>query len=394
MSTQVFRSPRDIIWGRGSLSYLEKIPRKRVLIVTDKVLTKLGVTEKATGYLKKGGAEVRVFDEVEPEPSFNTVMREVEEHKGFDPDVIVGIGGGSCIDASKAFRVLFEHPHLTLADVCFIDGPPKVLVPPFKKTIHVAVSSTSGTGSEATFSCILTDTSIPAKRAILSSEIMPQIAIVDPDLADSMPPEVRADTGIDALTHGIESYVCAKANDFSRGNSLQAITLIMKYLPSAFLENDPVAREHVHYGATLAGVGFANSALGISHSIALLVGATFKLTHGRANAIVLPFTIKYNASVAGEFFAQIGRSIGYNGDDRGKAVDYLIQRIDEVKKQLKVQRSFKEVGIGERAYSARVKEFATKALVAAPTLVNPRKPTMKEMEDLFLACYRGDYSLL
>jgi len=202
---------------------LETIPGKRALIITDKVMTKLGVADRATGYLKKGGAEVRVFDEVEPEPSFHTVLRELKENKEFDPDVIVGIGGGSCMDASKACRILLEHPQFPFEDICHMDGPAKVPISPFMKTTRVAISSTRGTGSDASNVCTLTDNSIPAKHPILSSELIPDRAIVGPDIADSRPPEVRIDTGMDALTHGIESYGSVRANDFSGGNSLHAI---------------------------------------------------------------------------------------------------------------------------------------------------------------------------
>lgn len=395
MSTlRIFRCPRDIIWGRGSISYLENIAGKRALIVTDQVLTKLGVTARARGYLEKGGSEVKVFEEVEPEPSINTVRKMVTENKDFDPDVIVGIGGGSSIDASKAFRIFFEHPHLTFEDVHSLKGPSKVKIPPFKETIHVAISSTSGTGSDASHVCILSDPKIAAKCPIVNPELKPNMAIVDPDIADSMPQEVMADTGLDALTHAIESYVSGMANDFSRGHSLQAITLLMKYLPLAFLENDRAAKEHIHYAATIAGIAFSNSANGICHTIATKVGGAFKLTHGRGNAIALPYAIKYNSHVAGDLFTTIARAIGFEGDDQRKAVDYCIQKVCEIEKQLRVPDSYKKAGLPENLYNAKIKEFALASCGYPTTLTNPRKPTIGELESLFTACYQGDYSLL
>jgi alcohol dehydrogenase class IV len=391
---RVFRSPRDIVWGRGTFSYLRDITGKRALIVTDRVMTSLGVTARAKDYLQKGGMETRVFDEVEPEPSIDTVMKMVKEHREFDPDVIAGIGGGSSIDASKAFRIFFEHPQLTFEDVRYLESPPRVVVPPYKKTFHIAVASTSGTGSDVSHICVLTDPRISAKCPIRSSEITPNLAIVDPDLADTMPMEVLADSGLDALTHAIESYVSILSNDFSKGLSLQAITLIMKHLPSAFAGRDPAAKEHMHYAATIAGVAFSNSANGISHTIADKVGIPFKLSHGRANAIALPFAIKYNSSVAGDLFATVARALGYHGEDSHGAVDDLIQRISEVRGRLGVPGSYKEAGIPEKEYYAKIKEFAVKSLTFSATVLNPRRPTLEEMESLFKACYQGDYSLL
>ena len=232
-ATKVFRTPREVVWGRGSISYLENIKGKRALIVTDKTMTKLGTVAKAEHYLKKAGLEVKVFDEVEPEYSISTPMKIVEQHKGFSPDVIVGLGGGSCIDASKTFRIFFEHPHLTFEGVRYFGGPPKTPVLPFKKTIFVGISSTSGTGSEVTGSCVTTDPTIPAKCPVVSPMLIPNVTILDPDLADSMPKSLRADTGFDALSHAIPAYVSVFASDFTRAFALQATVLIMRYLPLA-----------------------------------------------------------------------------------------------------------------------------------------------------------------
>jgi len=395
MSTmRIFRSPRDIVWGRGSISYLENIPGEKGLIVTDPVMTKLGAAARARDYLQKGGLEARTFDEVEPEPSIQTIMKIVTENRSFHPDVIVGIGGGSALDASKAFRIFLEHPHLTFEDVHALNGPPKAPIPPFKKTTHVAISSTSGTGSDASHVCIVTDPAIHAKCPIVNPELKPNLAIVDPDLADSMPKEVLADTGLDALTHAIESYVSGLANDFSRGHSLEAIRLLMKYLPPAYRENDPVAKEHIHYAATIAGIAFSNSANGICHTIATKVGGAFKLTHGRGNAIALPYSIQYNSKVVGDLFTTVSRSIGYSGEDPSKAADYLLQRIWHLQKQLDMPGSYKEAGINESAYKERIKEFAQTSRTYPTTMTNPRKPTVEELEFLYQACYGGDYSLI
>jgi alcohol dehydrogenase class IV len=258
----------------------------------------------------------------------------------------------------------------------------------------VAISSTSGSGSDASHVCILTDPSLPAKCPIVNPELKPNLAIVDPDIADSMPQTVLADTGVDALTHAIESYVSGMANDFSRGPSLESIRLLMRYLPPAYREKDSLAKEHIHYAATLAGIAFSNSANGICHTIATKVGGIFHLTHGLGNAIALPYSIQYNRRVAGDLFSEISRAIGYCGEDPSKAVDYLIQRIREVQKQLNIPGSYREAGLNEGTYREKIKEFALTSGTYPTTLTNPRKPTVEELESLYQACYGGDYSLV
>jgi hypothetical protein len=390
---RAFRSPRDIVWGRGTFSHLGAVPGKRALIVTDGVMTKLGVTARAREHLQKGGLETRVFDSVEPEPSIDTVRKILEEHRVFSPDVIAGIGGGSSIDASKAFRIFYEHPQLTFEEIRYLDSPPKVSIPLFRKTFHVSVASTSGTGSDVSYISVLTDPKISAKCPIRSPELIPDLAIVDPDIADSMPPELRADTGLDALTHAIESYVSVQANDFSRGLSLQAILLILEHLLPAFAGN-PVAKEHMHYAATVAGVAFSNSANGICHTVADKVGMAFKLSHGRANAIALPYVIKFNSTAVGDLFRTVAGALGYHGKDSRDAVEDLIRRVSEVRRKLDVPGSYREAGISESAYYSKLKEFTVKASTFPATVLNPRKPTLEELESLFRACYEGDYSLL
>ena len=391
---RLFRSPRDIIWGRGSISYLETIPAKRAMIVADSALSKVGIVDRVKKILQKGGIEIRVFDEIEPEPSIQTIMRIVKETDGFAPDLIIGLGGGSVIDASKAYRVFLENPQFTFEDVHSLHGPPKKMIPPFQKTIHVAISSTSGTGSDASGVSILTDPAIHAKCPIVSQELKPNITIVDPDVADSVPKTVMADSGLDALTHAIESYVSGLANDFSKGLSLQSIILLMEYLPLAFSKNDAAAKEHIHYAATLAGMAFSNSANGICHTVATKVGAVFKLTHGRGNAIALPYSIKFNIPVSGDRFLVIARSIGFKGDDPQGAVDYLISEIGKMQKLMEVPNSYKKAGIPEKEYYGKIDEFAKTSTTYPTTLTNPRQPTLEELKSLYAACYQGDYSLI
>ena len=387
-----FITPRETVWGRGSISHLEKIPGKRALIVTDETMTKLGTVARAEDSLKKGGLDVKVFDGVEPEPSINTVMKALEQHRGFNPDVIVGLGGGSAIDASKAFRIFLENPDLTFEGVRAFGGPAKTPVPPFKKTILVGIPSTSGTGSEVSWGAIITDPTIPAKCLIVSTEQIPTMAILDPDIADSMPKAVRADTGLDALTHAIESYVSLQANDFSRGCAFQAIRLLMKCLPAAY-QGDNEAREHQHYAASLAANAFSNSGLGIDHVVAVLIGNMFHFTHGRTCGILLPYVIKFNARAAGEHFAELARAVGYDGSDISEAVDYLVQRVIEVKKQLESPGSYREADVPEDAYLAKVPKMIEMSFGHPAMISNPRKCVAEDLEKLYTACYYGKYDI-
>jgi alcohol dehydrogenase class IV len=353
-------------------------------------MTGLGVTSRAEEFLRKGGSEAKVFDAVEPEPSIVTIKEILRQYGDFTPQVILGIGGGSAIDASKAFRIFWEHPHLRFEDVRYLEAPPRSSIPPFQKTMHVAVPSTSGTGSEASYACIITDPVLGTKCPILNAELIPDMAIIDPDLADSMPPQVLADSGLDALTHAIESYVSVQANDFSRGLSMRAIILIMQYLSSAFRERDPIAKEHLHYAATIAGMAFSNSANGICHAIADKVGATFKLTHGRANAIALPFTIQFNRKVVENLYAEMAVAVGYSGTDRDRAADHFVQRVKDLKKDLGVEENYGQAGIPQAQYYSRLDEFSEKSYTFPPTVLNPRRPTVDELKKLFIACYQGE----
>jgi alcohol dehydrogenase class IV len=391
----VFITPREIFWGRGSISHLQHVPGKRALLVTDKSMVRLGVSAAAEGYLKKGGLEVGVFDGVEPEPSINTVMKILEQYKGFRPDVIVGLGGGSCIDASKGFRAFYEHPKLTFEGIRYFGGPPKTPVPLFKKTISIGIPSTSGAGSESSYTFVITDPTIPAKCSCPSPQNISTIAILDPDIADTMPKSLQANTGIDALTHAVSSYVSTLGNDFSRACGLQGTILLMKYLPPAYLEDDKDAKEHVHYAASLAGNAFANSSgVVVDHVVATLVGGRFHLAHGQACAIALPYMIRFNGSAGAERFAELAKAIGYKGDGQSEAVDYLVERVIEIEKQLDMPSSYRKAGVPEEAYRTELKGFVEKSPGFPMMRGNPRKCTAEELESLYKACYYGDYEII
>ncbi len=391
---RVFRTPRDIIWGRGSLSHLANISGNRALIVTDPSMTRLGVAERAKRYIEKTGCDVRIFDDVEPEPSSDTIKKIVAAHGNDNFDVVVGLGGGSAIDASKGFRIFFEYPELDIDAVLSPTSSHAIPFRGFSKTFHICISSTSGTGSDASYATVITHSATGMKVPILHQDCIPDLTICDPDISDSMPEKVRLDSGLDALTHAVESYINDRTNDFSQSLSLQSVHLIMQSFLKAVLQKDPAAREHMHYAATLAGMGFSNSANGIAHTVADKVGPCFKLTHGLACAIALPYTIKYNRHAAGELLANLARSIGYRGDQAQEGVFYLVNKISELYQTLDVPSSYRAAGIPESAYGEKIPDFVARSIHFPPTLVNPRKSDKEDLTLLYTACFSGDDSRL
>ena len=390
----VLRIPRNIIWGRGSTAFLKSISGERAAIITGKSMVSHGVVPRVARYLKEAGLTVKVLDAIKPEPSMESIRELLSENKTFRPDVIVGIGGGSSIDASKAFRIFFEYPDLVLEDICSMDGQPKADIPPFRKTQHIALPSTSGSGSEVSAGCILSDAAHQMKYPILNHRLVPDVAIVDPDIADSQPAVTLADAAMDALANGIESYVSIKANEFSRSFSLRSIVMIMKYLPLAFLDDDPIARARLHYAATIAGVAFTNSSVGICHTIADKVGPAFNISHGRAVAVALPYAIKFNGRMVGDLYATISWAMEYDRGGAGDSVAYLVSWVRELREMLGIPDNFHGCGIPQRSYVARIDEFIAKSVGFPATITNPRKPSLDDLKSLYLASYEGNYDRL
>jgi acetaldehyde dehydrogenase/alcohol dehydrogenase len=386
----IFMAPREIIWGRGSVQYLEKIPGKKALIVTDKVMTKIGAVAKVQDYLTKAGISSQVFDDVEPEFVPDTIMKMAEQYKGVGLDIIIGLGGGSALDAAKAFRVFYEYPELTFQDIWPMGGPPKRSIPPFSKTIFVAIPTTSGTGSEVTFVFVVSDPVSKNKRATASPHLIPNVAILDPDFTDSMPAAVQIDSGFDALSHAIPAYISNFSHDLSKACAIQSIRLIMQHLVPAG-QGDKEAKEHMHYAACLAGKAFTNSGLGVEHYMSHLFGARFHISHGRACAIALPYTIQFNAAAAKANMLEIAAAVGFtpgNGDPAG----YLVARIKDMMKQLGVPLSLREQGISQGVYDAELPGFIDdfqKSPNVPPLMSNPQKCTAENIKELFDASYSG-----
>ena len=413
VNMQWFKIPEKIYFEAGSIAYLEKMPDiERAFIVTDQGMVKLGYVDRILYHLRKREKHVHceIFDEVESDPSFETVNKGLEMMRNFKPDVIIALGGGSPIDAAKGMWLFYEHPDADPEGLKlkFMDIRkrtykfPKLGV----KTKMVAIPTTSGTGSEVTSFAVLTDKVNNKKYPLADYELTPDVAIVDPDLVLSLPKTVTADTGMDVLTHALEAYVSNMASDFTDGLSEKAVELVVNYLPKAYTDgaNDKLAREKMHNASTIAGMSFTNAFLGVCHSLAHKIGAEFHLAHGRINAILLPYIIRYNATMPTKFvsfpkyeyfiadqkYAQMAKKIGLKANTVEEGVSSLIAKVKELNEFLGIPKSFKEAGIDEAEFMAKVDMLADRAFEDQCTTANPRVPLVTELKQILIDSYYGN----
>ena len=411
VNMQWFKIPEKIYFEAGSISYLEKMPDiQRAFIVTDESMIKLGYVDKILYHLRKRNQYVHseIFSEVESDPSFDTIKKGVAAMENFKPDVIISLGGGSPIDAAKGMWLFYEHPEADVEGLKlkFMDIRKRTYKFPKlgQKAKMVAIPTTSGTGSEVTSFAVITDKEKNKKYPLADYELTPDVAIVDPDLVMSLPKSVTADTGMDVLTHAIEAYVSNMASDFTDGLAEKAVELVMKYLEEAYDNGDnKLAREKMHNSSTIAGMAFTNAFLGINHSIAHKIGAEFHLPHGRINAILLPYVIKYNSTkptkfvsfpkyeyfIADEKYYNLAKKLGLKSDTKEEGINSLIQRIKELNKHLNIPNSFKEAGIDEQEFLAKVDMLADRAFEDQCTTANPRLPLVTELKQIMLDSYYG-----
>ena len=411
VNMQWFKIPDKIYFEAGSIQYLEKMPEiTRAFIVTDPGMVKLGYVDKILYHLRKREEYVHseIFSDVESDPSFETVNRGVKMMNEFKPDVIIALGGGSAIDAAKGMWLFYEHPDADPEGMKlkFMDIRKRTYKFPKLgiKAKMVAIPTTSGTGSEVTSFAVISDKTINKKYPLADYELTPDVAIVDPDLVMSLPQSITADTGMDVLTHAIEAYVSNMASDYTDGLSEKAIELVFKNLREAYNNGtNKFAREKMHNASTIAGMAFTNAFLGINHSLAHKLGAEFHLPHGRLNAILLPYVIKYNASkptkfvsfpkyeyfIADQKYAEISRKMGFASSTVEEGVKSLIQEIQKLNKDLNIPASFKEAGISEEEYLDKVDMLADRAFEDQCTTANPRLPLVTELKEILLDAYYG-----
>jgi len=385
-----FTLPRDVYYGKNSLEELKNITgKKAILVVGGGSMKRFGFLDKAVCYLQEAGMEVKLFENVEPDPSVETVMKGAEAMKEFQPDVIVAMGGGSPIDAAKAMWAFYEYPDVTFEELCIPFNFPTLR----QKAKFVAIPSTSGTATEVTAFSVITNYQTGVKYPLADFNITPDIAIVDPVIAETMPAKLVAHTGMDALTHSIEAYVSTLNGPFTDPLALKAIEMVFDYLPDSF-DGDMDAREQMHYAQCLAGMAFSNALLGIVHSMAHKTGAAFStghIPHGCANAIYLPYVIKYNAKdkTAEKRYAQIAKSLNLEGSTDKALVNALCAKIDEYNVKLNIPKTLKDFGINEDEFKEKVSKIAQLAVDDACTGSNPRPITPAEMEQLLTCTYYG-----
>ena len=380
-----FTLPRDIYHGKDSLEVLKSLEGKKAFIVIGGgSMKRFGFLDKVLSYLKEANMETKVFEGVEPDPSVETVMKGAKEMEEFNPDWIVSIGGGSPIDAAKAMWIFYEYPDFTFEKAIIPFGLPKLR----RKAKFVAIPSTSGTATEVTAFSVITDYKAKIKYPLADFEITPDIAIVDPSLAETMPEKLVAHTGMDALTHAIEAYTASLRSNFTDPLALKAIEMVNMHLVNSF-KGDMEARGEMHEAQCLAGMAFSNALLGIVHSMAHKVGAVFHIPHGCANAIFLPYVIKYNRKACEDRYAQIARHIGLKGESERELTDALIDLINKFNKELNIPSSMKEYGIDENDFKANLKFIAHNAVLDPCTGSNPREIDDETMEKLYTCAYYG-----
>ena len=412
VNMQWFKVPNKIYFEAGSIGYLEKMPNiSRAFIVTDESMVKLGYVDKILYHLRKRNDYVHseIFSDVEPDPSFDTIKRGVSMMNEFKPDVIIALGGGSPIDAAKGMWLFYEHPEADVEGLKlkFMDIRKRTYKFPSlgEKSKMVAIPTTSGTGSEVTSFAVITDKTINKKYPLADYELTPDVAIIDPDLVMSLPQRITADTGMDVLTHAIEAYVSNMASDYTDGLAEKAVELVFKHLRNAYNNgNDRIAREKMHNASTIAGMAFTNAFLGINHSLAHKLGGEFHLPHGRINAILLPYVIKYNSTkptkfvsfpkyeyfIADQKYADLSRRMGFPAYTNEEGVNSLIEEIKKLNKDLGIPQSFKEQGIDEQEFLAKVDMLADRAFEDQCTTANPRLPLVTELKQILIDSYYGN----
>ncbi len=379
-----FNSPQ-VVFGEGALSYLAQIHGTRAYIITDALMAKFGFVELVKAQLAEAQIETRVFDHVEPEPSLDTVRYGAELLRAYEPDWIVGLGGGSAMDAAKAMWALYERPDLSADGIS-----PLEYLGLGKKAKLITIATTSGTGAEVTWGIVLSDPAEKRKLGLGSRETLATIAIVDPMFVMQLPPRLTADTGLDALTHAIEGYASTWRNDFSDGLCLKAVDLVFKFLPTAYADGaNAEAREKMHNAASIAGLGFINSMCALAHAMGHAFGGAFHIPHGRCVSLFLPYTMEFAVNGGNTRYADLARFIGLNAPDEKTLSQGLIDAVRDLEMRLGSNTQVASLGITREAYAAALNLMLDHAENDTQIVASPRQPDRSELEKIFWFAYEG-----
>lgn len=392
MDITIFRTPTELVMGTGSVKQIGKKARAlgatKILIVTDKVLNQNGLVNQVIAPLEKADFTVTVIDEVIPEPPFENLEAMAEKIIGQGYDLFVGLGGGSVMDATKVLAILMTNDVDDIRELVGIDkvahkGIPFILVP-----------TTSGTGSEVTWNAIFTDTEDHVKKGIVSPYLLPDVAIVDAELTLGVPPAITAATGMDALVHAVESYTAMRANELTDGIALQAIKLITRSIRKAVYNGgDLSAREDMAMGSLLAGISLGNAGVGAVHALAYPLGGKFKVPHGVANSLLLPYVMKYNVISNLEKFAEVAKVLGENVDGLSlrEAADRAVYALNQMSRDVGIPASIKDVGVTEEDIPALAEEASK---IDRLLNNNPRRLSLKDIEQIYRECFEGNLELI
>lgn len=384
---QRFTIPRDIYFGDNAIDHLKSVKgTKAMLVIGSQRLIEDGTVPKIQELLKQANIETSIFSGIENDPSVATVMSGVEAMNTFNPDLIIGIGGGSPIDAAKAMWIFYEYPEFTFEEAAKPFNLPELR----QKAKFIAIPTTSGTGSEVTSFSIITDNETGVKYPIADYNITPDVAIVDTNLVQSMTPTLVANTGMDALTHAFEAYVSKAKNQITDAVAMKSIEMTVDNLLKSF-EGEEQARKDMHIGQSLAGMAFSNAILGIVHSMAHKTGKIFNIPHGCANAIYLSYAIQFNAKTASAAadYADIAKRLGLKGETTDELVQSLIQLVKDFRTSMNMPTTLKEFGVSEEDFKSNLDEISKTAVSDACTGTNPREISVEEMKKLFEATYYG-----
>jgi alcohol dehydrogenase class IV len=387
-----FVSPR-IVFGESALSSLEEISISRALVVTDQNLVQIGLVDQVLDQIKKTGCEVLVFDDVEPDPTLSTIELGRTAADDFKPDWIIGLGGGSPMDAAKAIWVLYERPDLTPAEI-----NPFIHLGLREKSRLITIPTTSGTGAEVTWGIVLTDSENNRKMGLGNRENAADIALVDPVLASGMPPRLTADTGLDALTHAVEGFICTWHTDLTDGLCLNAAREIFHYLPTAYeasqadnpgQEHYQLAREKMHNAATSAGMGFGNAMASLAHAMGHVLGSVFHIPHGRAVGLCLPYTIEFASRGDGkDRIATLARTLGIQASEN-EVGEIFASNLRSLAKEIQNPLSLKELGIEKMAFEDQLDKLVDDSFNDTQIITAPRCPSFEELEKIFQYVYKG-----